>query len=240
MNEAEFDKFADEYHTAHAAGITASGEGPEYFHAYKIADIARCWARTGGLSAGGADGAGDPVTLLDFGAGVGNSVPYVRQHFAGAQLTCLDLSERSLAVAESRFPGQADYVHFDGAHIPGPGGRFDIAYAMCVFHHIPHDDHVALLRELHRVLKPGGSLFIFEHNPYNPLTVRVVNSCPFDANAHLIPASAWQARLRQAGFGSVEVRYRIFFPRLLRWLRPLERGLTWLPLGGQYVVNATR
>jgi ubiquinone/menaquinone biosynthesis C-methylase UbiE len=235
MNEAEFDKFADEYDRSLAAGIAASGEGPAYFSEYKIADIARAWSRDAARPARAPD---EPMSLLDFGAGVGNSVPYVRQYFADARLTCLDLSERSLAVAERRFPGQADYVHFDGARIPGPSDHYDVAYAMCVFHHIPHDDHVALLRELHRVLKPGGSLFVFEHNPYNPLTVRVVNTCPFDENAHLIKAGAWKARLQQAGFGRTETRYRIFFPHLLRWLRPLEHGLAWLPLGAQYSVRS--
>jgi hypothetical protein len=36
MDEAEFDKFADEYYAKHAASISASGEGPEYFAEYKI------------------------------------------------------------------------------------------------------------------------------------------------------------------------------------------------------------
>ena len=173
MNEAEFDKFADEYYASLKAGIAISGESPEYFSEYKIADIAReC-----------PDDARSPngsIKMLDFGAGIGNSVPYVRKYFASAQLTCLDLSKRSLEVAQKRFAEQAAYVSFDGASIPFPDNNFDIAYAMCVFHHIPHADHVLLLKELRRVIKPGGSLFIFEHNPLNPLTVRVVNTCPFD------------------------------------------------------------
>ena len=40
----------------------------------------------------------DQSLQLDFGAGIGNSVPYVRKHLAGAELTCLDLSQRSLEV----------------------------------------------------------------------------------------------------------------------------------------------
>jgi ubiquinone/menaquinone biosynthesis C-methylase UbiE len=228
MKQAEFDQFADEYHAAHSASIAVSGEGPEYFSEYKIIDIARA---CGGLN---------PARVLDFGAGIGNSVPYVRKHLPASELTCLDLSQRSLEVAQKRFPGMAQYLRFDGAHIPFADDHFDIAYAMCVFHHIDHADHVALLKELKRVLRPGGSLFIFEHNPLNPLTVRVVNNCPFDENAHLIGAREMQRRLRAAGFGIVSKRFRIFFPHFARALRPLERALAWLPLGGQYYLRAVK
>jgi len=232
MNEAEFDKFADEYHAAHKSGITLSGEGPEYFYEYKIVDIAREWARSGQPA--------PPARVLDFGAGTGNSVPYVRRHLPGARLTCLDLSRRSMEVAQERFPDQADYVHFDGAHIPFAEHHFDIAYATVVFHHIAHADHVTLLQELKRVTRPGGRLFIFEHNPLNPLTVRVVNNCPFDENAHLIRAGQMQQRMLAAGFARADIRYRVFFPHALKALRPLERALAWCPLGAQYYVHAAR
>lgn len=233
MNEAEFDKFADEYYASLVAGIAVSGESPEYFSEYKIADIAR-ECRQQSLTRDAS------VQVLDFGAGIGNSVPYVRQHLASAQLTCLDLSQRSLDVAEKRFAGQAHYVRFDGARIPFPANHFDIAYAMCVFHHINHADHLTLLQELNRVIKPGGSLFIFEHNPFNPLTVRVVNTCPFDENAHLIRGGEMKRRTLSAGFASAKTRYRVFFPHFLRGLRPMEGALAWLPLGGQYYVRAIK
>jgi len=233
MNEAEFDKFADEYYASLTAGIAISGESPEYFSEYKIADIARECRQ----QACARDGS---VKMLDFGAGIGNSVPFVRQHFASVDLTCLDLSQRSLDVAETRFPNQAKYVRFDGAQIPFEAGNFHIAYAMCVFHHINHADHLALLQELNRVIKPGGSLFIFEHNPFNPLTVRVVNTCPFDENAHLIRSADMRRRMLIAGFSSVKTRYRVFLPHFLRGLRPLERALAWLPLGGQYYLRAMK
>ena len=228
MNEAEFDRFADEYNAMHAAGLAVSGEGPEYFAEYKIKDILYEYEQrprpVGSL----------PLKILDFGAGIGSSVPFVHQHFPSAQLTCIDPSKRSLELAEKRFPTQARYVHFNGIQIPFPTDHFDIAYAMCVFHHIDHAEHIALFDELRRVIRPGGSLFVFEHNPFNPLTVRVVNDCPFDENAHLIRGSTMKQRLGAAGFNSVKVRYRIFFPHALRVLRPLEMVLKWLPMGGQY------
>ncbi|MBP8250267.1 MAG: hypothetical protein KAX72_09205, partial [Chitinophagales bacterium] len=91
-----------------------------------------------------------------------------------------------------------------------------------------------------RVIRPGGNLFIFEHNPYNPLTVRVVNNCPFDENAELIRGADMKQRFLAAGFSSASIRYRIFFPNILRGMRSLEPALSWLPLGGQYYVRSRK
>jgi SAM-dependent methyltransferase len=105
-----------------------------------------------------------------------------------------------------------------------------------VFHHIEPALHVGLLSELHRVLRPGGLVMIYEHNPLNPLTVHAVRTCPFDENAILIGARTLRERLVEAGFAGATARYRLFFPRALRLLRPLEQGMKWLPLGAQYYV----
>lgn len=233
MDEAEFDRFADEYEAMHASSMAVSGETPEFFAEYKIRDIAREYGRHSGIS-------GAPPKVLDFGSGNGNSIPHVGTHLPGAQLICMDVSRRSLALAEKRFPSVAQYVLFDGTHIPFPAGHFDIAYAACVFHHIGHGEHVSLLAELRRVLRPGGSLFVFEHNPYNPLTRHVVNSCVFDKNARLIRSASMRCSMEAAGFARIRIRYRIFFPHVLRTLRPLESALTWLPLGGQYYALANK
>lgn len=232
MQEAEFDKFADEYYAMHLASISASGEGPEYFAAYKMVDLAWEYSKRAASS--------DPATILDFGAGSGNSIPHVASNFADAKLTCVDVSRRSLELAATRYPNQANFKLFDGSRLPLADESFDIAFAACVFHHIPHEDHVQLLGEWHRVLRPGGMALVYEHNPYNPLTRRVVSQCEFDANAHLISARAMRRSLLDAGFASAHIRYRVFFPHALRVLRPWERSLAAIPLGAQYYVVATR
>ena len=82
--------------------------------------------------------------------------------------------------------------------------------------------------------RSGGSLFVFEHNYFNPFTVRVVNDCSFDEHAHLIRGATMKQRLVAAGLNGVKTQHRIFFPHALRVIRPLEMILKWLPAGGQY------
>src|SRR5215468_8031816 len=232
MDEAEFDKFATEYRAMHAANIKVSGESPEYFAEYKIIDLVRDSAQLGALGAS--------PRVLDFGAGVGYSVPFFARHLPAARVTCLDVSQKSLEVGEAQHGRRAEFTHFDGARIPYADATFDVALASCVFHHIPAGEHVALLAEIRRVLKPRGLLFVFEHNPLNPLTRRAVDTCPFDENAVLIGAAKMRRRVLDASFADAIINYRIFFPRVLSGLRGLEPRLTWLPLGAQYYVRAAK
>lgn len=230
MLEAEFDQFAAEYEADHARSIRLSGESPQYFAQYKIDDVAaalRAMGRT-------------PKRILDFGGGVGNSLPFMRKAFPASDIVLLDPSARSLNIAAMRFPGQATFQPFDGETIPYDDGTFDLAFAACVFHHIPADFHVGLMTEISRVLAPGGSFFLFEHNPLNPLTRHAVRNCAFDKNAVLIRAKRVRRRLANAGLNDVRVKYRFFFPAALAALRPFERHLAALPMGAQYFAHAVK
>jgi SAM-dependent methyltransferase len=226
---AEFDLLADEYHDQHKANVAITGEGPEYFAEYKIADLAALVQREG-LAA---------RQLFDFGSGIGNSVPYFRKFFPDGELSCGDVSSRSIEIAQIRNPGSENYVLI-GDTIPLPTGSQDIVFSACVFHHIPHEQHPHWLSELHRIVRPGGLLTIYEHNPLNPLTVRAVNTCPLDVNAKLIRGGAMRARALASGWQDAQVDYRLFFPSVLKALRPIEKHLGWLGLGAQYRMAARR
>lgn len=229
MDEREFDKFAAEYTAIHANNVRVTGEKPEYFAEYKVRDVSALLTEI-------------QVTqqprILDFGAGIGSSVAYWHIYLPGADITCLDVSARSIELGKARNGNTAQFVHFDGISIPFPSEYFDVAFAACVFHHVDHGEHVNLFRELRRVLKRGGVLVVYEHNPYNPLTVYAVNTCVFDENAKLVRPKEMKKKMQDAGFPSPLIRYRVFFPKALRRLRFLERKLMWLPLGAQYYAAA--
>ena len=229
MKVAEFDKFAEEYLATHKTNLAITGEEPDYFARYKIVEVARR-LRAMRLA---------PKQVLDFGCGIGNSAPHLREAFPDAQVTAVDVSEKSLAVARARFPDAADFIAYDpnGAP-PAPAGGYDLIFSACVFHHIEAGEHVGIFRRLRERLASGGAMAIFEHNPVNPVSRYIVATCPFDENAVLIPAAELARRQRQAGFAKVGVTYTGFFPGPLRTLRPLEPLMGRLPVGAQYYTLA--
>lgn len=227
--QAEFDLLADEYRVQHKENVAITGESPEYFSEYKIADLADLLNRLRLPT----------MKILDFGSGIGNSLPYFRKYFSGSELSCADVSARSIEIAQTRFPGSESYVLIDKG-IPLPTASQDVVFSACVFHHIPHEEHLHWLAELRRITKPGGVLAIYEHNPLNPLTVRAVNTCPLDVNARLIRGGTMRKEALTGGWVDAQVDYKLFFPAILSALRPMERHLEWLGLGAQYRMTARR
>jgi SAM-dependent methyltransferase len=226
MDVAEFDQFADEYHNLHQENIRITGENPEYFAEYKIRELTRVEQIVGG----------EVNNILDFGTGVGNRTPFLAQYFPGTGLFGTDVSDKSLTLAKERFDGFGEFSLFDGKTLPYPEGKFDLALATCVFHHIPADEHIQLIQEVSRTLRSGGAFMIYEHNPFNRLTRHAVNTCSFDENAVLLKRVQVAKLFVKAGMEVVMQEYRVFFPAFLKLLRPLEKYLTWLPLGAQHFV----
>ena len=227
--QAEFDLLADEYRVLHKENVAITGESPEYFSEYKISDLAALLIRLRLPT----------LKILDFGSGIGNSLPYFRKYFPGSEISCADVSARSIEIAQSRFPGQEKFV-LVARGIPLPTASQDVVFSACVFHHIPHEEHLHWLAELRRITKPGGVLAIYEHNPLNPLTVHAVNTCPLDVNARLILGRTLCKRALSGGWEDAKVDYKLFFPAILAALRPMESHLEWLGLGAQYRVMARK
>lgn len=224
MQKVEFDKFADEYYQQHARNIAITGQTPEYFAEAKVVDAA-AWTRERNLF---------PGTILDFGAGIGNSIPFFRKHFPLCDLLCADVSERSLALVQQRFGNDHKSVLIANDRLPLEDESVDLAFTVCVFHHIEIDQHLHWLTEIRRVVRSGELFILFEHN--NPLTVRAVNTCPFDVNAHLIRNDVMARQVEKSGWPRPKTRFRIFFPRLLSSLSRMERWMYWIPLDAQYAL----
>lgn len=221
-----FDRYADDYDATVQAAIGASGETVAYFASLK-ARLARAEAPDGTLR------------VLDFGCGVGNVTRALAAEFGSARITGCDPSNDSIATARARSSPDIRYVS-TGERLPFADGTFDLAVAACVFHHIDAARQSFWAAEIARVLRPGGRFALFEHNPLNPLTRRVVANVPFDRGVELLGRGRSARLVRAAGLREARSRYYFFFPRWLAALRPMEAWMGWIPIGGQYFVIGER
>jgi len=91
--------------------------------------------------------------------GVGTGFIAERALAAGAHVIGVDSSERMLAQAQKRFADQRFETRVgDVESLPLRTAEVDVVFANMVLHHAP-DPHLAI-REMSRVLKPGGKLVI--------------------------------------------------------------------------------
>lgn len=221
-SEPEFDRFASVYNDVLKASLPPSQAEDPYFTAYKVQHMARRVAGWGGQP---------PERVLDFGCGIGKSLPLLRQHFPHTEVWGYDVSPDSLRLAHNVLP----QARLTSQWASLPPGQFDLILAANVFHHIPVSEQEGALKDCAQLLTPGrGRLFIFEHNPLNPVTRRVFERCPFDQDATMLTRERTLALAAAAGMQVVHFGFTLFFPRQLAWLRPLERWMGALPLGAQY------
>lgn len=97
----------------------------------------------------------DGKTALDIGCGTGRHLDVLWDFHVEAW--GIDASEAAI--------NQIDHYHEfvevgDMTDIPHADAEFDLALAYGVFYYGTHHDHVKAIRELHRVLKPGGQALV--------------------------------------------------------------------------------
>ncbi|MDL4820246.1 class I SAM-dependent methyltransferase [Actinomadura opuntiae] len=143
---------------------------------------------------------------LDVGAAGGGNTRVLAAH--GWRALAADLSPEAVAIARSR---GLSAVRADARELPLPSGAFGVVTALDLLEHVDDDERV--VREIARVLRPGGTALI---------------SVPCDMalwSAH--DEALWHVRrYDRAGLGAVVERGGLVVDRLWSWnvlLRPVVR-----------------
>ncbi|HEX4521415.1 MAG TPA: glycosyltransferase [Gaiellaceae bacterium] len=152
-----------------------------------------------------------PRSVLDAGCAAGSLTPTLRE--AGAtEIVGVDLEPAMLAAASRRWP-QERWLRGDLARLPFADGELDAAVSLGVLEYV--DDPVAVLRELARVVRPGGTVLISvqqRHAP-NDLGFRFAESLGFGLRerSRLLTESQLRLAAARASLRPVEVRATNFF-----------------------------
>lgn len=225
MEKVDFDEYAEDYDNILKEQLSFFSEDDKYFAKYKVKLVHKYLTDK-------------PRKILEYGCGTGRNLPFFQEIFPSAKIFGADISAQSIAIAKEQNPSANCYCLDD--YFIRDSGDFDLIFVAGVFHHIAPNERVGVLSQINSLLSQSGSLFVFEHNPYNPVTQKLVRECPFDADASLLSMRMMHNLLSTTGFADVCKQYTLFVPPSFPKLAKLERYLGWLPFGGQYFIQAKK
>ncbi len=104
--------------------------------------------------------------VLDVGCGLGNDT--ARFARGGARVTGIDIAPRAIELTERNFRQrglEGRFLVMDGEAMTLPEASFDFVYCHTVLHFTT--DPAQMIREIHRVLRPGGSALLMSVNRYS-------------------------------------------------------------------------
>ena len=144
-------------------------------------------------------------TVLDVGTGTGVFVPFILSRIGEkGRLVCLDFAEEMLNRARAKgFPGNIEYICADITNSRLNDETFDTVVCYSSFPHF--QDKPKALREINRVLKKGGRLFICHTS--SRTTINQIHRQIPEVHNDLIPEeNELRELLSSAGFGEISIR----------------------------------
>jgi len=229
MNNTRFEDYKDSYRDEVQDAIAFTGLNLDFFTKAKVRYLLEIAHKHLGPP--------EELSALDVGCGVGLTDFFLVGKFK--ELHGVDIHSSLIEKASLANPS-VQYQVYNGQRLPFVDNAMDVVFAICVMHHITPAAWPDMLGEFRRVIKKGGLVVVFEHNPFNPLTRRVVSNCAFDANAVLLSQSRVVTLMGDRGLEVLGRRYILFSPLQGAFFASLDRLLGWMPMGAQYYVVGSK
>ncbi|MGI8424773.1 MAG: class I SAM-dependent methyltransferase [Chloroflexota bacterium] len=142
--------------------------------------------------------------VLDVGCGTGTLSEALRG--AGFKVFGFDASTGMLRQLGEN--GRGTPVAGFGERLPFQDGKFDVAITVATLHHITDPQRIAeTLGEMCRVVRPGGAVVVWDHNPKNPYWPILMKRIPQDTGEErLIPQEEIVLALAAAGVTDVRTQ----------------------------------
>ncbi len=111
----------------------------------------------------------NPKMILDVGCGIGTGTVPIAEHFPDAELHAIDVAAPMLRYAHARTESLGAKVHFsqqNAENMQFNDDTFDLVYTTAVMHELSTSGIKNIMKEVHRVLKPGGLMVHLEQPQY--------------------------------------------------------------------------
>jgi ubiquinone/menaquinone biosynthesis C-methylase UbiE len=112
--------------------------------------------------------------VLDLGCGTGTLTLLIKQMHPETKVIGLDIDPKVLAIARAKAAKAGVAIALQRSmafQLPYADNSFDRVLSSLVLHHLTTDNKRRTLREVYRVLRPGGELHVVDFGkPYSPFT----------------------------------------------------------------------
>jgi len=109
--------------------------------------------------------------VLDIGCGTGTFAVAIKTWMPSVEVVGLDPDPKALARSRRKARRAGVAIRFDQGFadaLPYSDGSFDRVFSSLMFHHLPQDAKLATMREVRRVLRPGGALHLLDFEEEGP------------------------------------------------------------------------
>jgi ubiquinone/menaquinone biosynthesis C-methylase UbiE len=106
--------------------------------------------------------------VLDIGCGTGSLTLLIKRLHPAVAVVGLDPDPKALAIARRKAERAGLALQLDQGFsdsLAHPDASFDRVFSSLMFHHLTQPEKLATLREVRRVLRPGGSLHLLDFGP---------------------------------------------------------------------------
>ncbi len=108
------------------------------------------------------------LRVLDIGCGTGSLTLLIKRLHPDVEVVGLDPDPKALAIARQKAERAGLTLQLDRGFsdpLVYPDASFDRVFSSLMFHHLTHLEKLATLREVRRVLRPGGSFHLLDFGP---------------------------------------------------------------------------
>ena len=114
--------------------------------------------------------------VLDLGCGTGTLVLLIKSHHPKADVIGLDVDPKVIEIAKARAARaglNVGFYHGMAFDLPYEDASFDRVISSLMFHHLTRGNKERTLREVFRVLRPGGQLHMADYGKAQNILMRV-------------------------------------------------------------------
>lgn len=119
----------------------------------------------------------DSLKVVDIGCGTGVFLKIAKEKYPNTQFIGIDPDKKALAIARKRLTHYTDIELRESfaESLPLANKSIDVCFSTLAFHHMPNETKNKAIKEIYRILKPGGTVIIADFGKAEGISFRLLH-----------------------------------------------------------------